>query len=85
LKLSNRVLDHLNDQYPDFRPTAYTEQFGDVGTIHLFWDLDSLASLEQARSTLLSQGDYMVMAKRAGNLFIEGTPRDQLLVHVPRV
>ncbi len=85
LKLGNQVIKHLHAEYPQFRANAYTEQFGDVGTVHLFWDLDSMASLEEARAKLLSQGDYMVMAKRASGLFIEGTPRDQLLMSIPRL
>ena len=84
LKLAGQVTEYLRRARPEFPAEAYTEQFGAVGTIHLFWDVESMAALETARSQLLSEVDYMTMAKQAGRLFIEGSARDQLLMMIPR-
>jgi hypothetical protein len=68
--------EYLRSKYPQILAIgAYEEHFGDVNTIHIFTDYESLATLEAVEAQYPSDTGFQVLMKKSNEecLFIEGS------------
>ena len=76
IQWAKATAEYLKSKYPQILAmAAYEEHFGNVNTMHLFSDYDSLATLEAVEAQYPSDAaflDLMNKSNEAG-LFIEGS------------
>jgi uncharacterized phage-like protein YoqJ len=68
--------EYLRSKYPDILAiAAYEEHFGNVNTIHIFSDYESLATLEAVEAQYPSDAGFQALMKKSNEegLFIEGS------------
>ena len=76
IQWAKETAEHLRSMYPKILAIgAYEEHFGNVNTIHIFSDYESLASLESVESQYPSDAAFMELQKKSneGAFFIEGS------------
>jgi hypothetical protein len=74
--------EFLRSKYPDILAiAAYEEHFGDVNTIHIFSDYESLATLEAVENQYPSDTGLQALMKKSNEegLFIEGSIHGRLV------
>lgn len=76
---AKEVAGYINSKYAPVSVQAYTELFGDVGTIHWYADYEDLASTERLNAQLLADQGYWALLNKAADLFIEGSVHDTLV------
>ena len=73
---AKETAEHLRVTYPDILAVAaYDEHFGNVNTIHIFSDYESLATLEAVEAQYPSDAAFQDLFKKSNEagLFIEGS------------
>ena len=68
--------EYLRSKYPDILAIgAYEEHFGEVNTIHIFTDYESLATLEAVEAQYPFDAGFQALMKKSNEecLFIEGS------------
>ena len=68
--------EYLRSKYPKILSVAaFEEHFGNVNTIHIFSDYESLATLESVESQFPSDATFRDLLKKSNEegLFIEGS------------
>ena len=75
---AKEVADYISKNY-DVTVTAYTESFGENGTLHWYADYDTLAHIEQVNMKLNADQQYQTMLEQSVGMFIEGSIRDTLV------
>jgi hypothetical protein len=68
--------EYLRSKYPDILEIgAYEQHFGEVNTIHIFSDYESLATLEAVEAQYPSDAGFQALMKKSNEecLFIEGS------------
>ena len=73
---------YLKSKYPRILAVgAYEEHFGNVNTIHIISDYESLAALESVESQYPSDAAFQTLMKRSNEeaLFIEGSLHGMLV------
>ena len=76
IRWARAVAEYLRSKYPGILAiAAYEEHFGNVNTIHIFSDYESLASLEAVEEQSPSDACFQDLFKRSNEegLFIEGS------------
>ena len=81
--LAKEITEYVNKTYPQTVVTVYTEEFGNLGTIHWFADYKDLATLERVRAQILADEGYGDLIGKATDLFIEGSGHDTLMISIP--
>lgn len=79
LQWAKEVAGYVNKKYAPVSVQAYSEVFGDVGTIHWHADSEDLATIEKFNAQLLTDQEYQALLKKATDLFIEGSTHDTLI------
>jgi hypothetical protein len=76
IQWAKETTTYLRSKYPDILAiAAYEEHFGDVNTIHIFTDYESLATLELVEAHFPSDAAFQALMKKSNEeaLFIEGS------------
>jgi uncharacterized phage-like protein YoqJ len=76
IQWAKETTQYLQSKYPKILAiAAYEEHFGDVNTIHIFTDYESLATLESVESHYPSDTGFQALMKKSNQeaLFIEGS------------
>lgn len=76
IQWAKESVEHLRSKYPKILAIgAYEEHFGNVNTIHIFTDYESLATLESVESQYPSDAAFQDLLKKSNEagLFIEGS------------
>lgn len=76
IQWAKETTQYLQSKYPDILAiAAYEEHFGDVNTIHIFSDYESLATLESVEAHYPSDSGFQALMKKSNEeyLFIEGS------------
>ena len=79
LQWAKEVAGYINTKYSPVSVQAYSELFGDVGTVHWYADYEDLATIERINARLLTDQGYWAMLNKAADLFIEGSGHDTLI------
>ena len=73
---AKQVAEYLKSKYPHILAiAAYEEHFGNVNTIHIFSDYESLATLESVEAQYPSDAAFQDLFNKSNEagLFIEGS------------
>jgi hypothetical protein len=76
IQWAKETAEHLRSKYSKILAiAAYEEHFGNVNTIHIFSDYESLAALESVEAQYPSDTAFQELFKRSteASLFIEGS------------
>jgi uncharacterized phage-like protein YoqJ len=76
IQWAKQVAEYLKSKYPKILAiAAYEEHFGNVNTIHIFSDYESLAALEAVESQYPSDAAFQDLFNKSNEagLFIEGS------------
>jgi hypothetical protein len=76
IRWAKESTEYLRSKYPDILAiAAYEEHFGNVNTIHIFSDYESLATLEAVEAQYPSDAGFQAFMKKSNEegLFIEGS------------
>ncbi len=76
IQWAKEIAEYLRTKYPKILAiAAYEEHFGNVNTIHLFSDYESLATLESVEAEYQSDVAFQDLFKKSNEagLFIEGS------------
>lgn len=76
---AKEVAEYITSKYSPVSVQAYSEVFGNVGTVHWYADYEDLATLERINAQLLTDQGYLAMLNKAADLFIEGSIHDTLI------
>jgi hypothetical protein len=79
LKWTKEYLEYVNANYAPISFQAYSEIFGDVGTLHWFSDLEDLATFEAFLARIREDQESEAHIERAADLFIEASGHDTLM------
>lgn len=75
---AKEVAEYISENF-GVTVTAYSEIFGDNGTLHWYADYESLAQLEQVNMKLNADQQYLNMLEKSVGMFIEGSVHDTLV------
>jgi len=76
IQWAKETTQYLQSKYPMILEiAAFEEHFGDVNTIHIFTDYESLATLESVEAQYPSDAAFQALLKKSNEagLFIEGS------------
>ncbi len=76
IQWAKQVVEYLRSKYPGILAVAaYEEHFGNVNTIHIFSDYESLATLESVEAQYPSDAGFQDLFNKSNEagLFIEGS------------
>ncbi len=76
IQWAKQVAEYLKSKYPQILAiAAYEEHFGNVNTIHVFSDYESLATLESVEAQYPSDAAFQALFNKSNEagLFIEGS------------
>ncbi len=82
IQWAKETAEYLGSKYPKILAiAAYEEHFGNVNTIHIISDYDSLATLESVEALFASDAAFQDLQKKSNEagLFIEGSIHGMLL------
>jgi hypothetical protein len=82
MKWAKETAEYLRSQYPQILAVgAYDEHFGNVNTIHIISDYESLAVLEDVEAQYPSDAGFQQLFNRSNTeeLFIEGSTHGMLI------
>ncbi len=82
MQWAREIAEYLRSKYPDILAiAAYEEHFGNVNTIHIISDYESLATLEAVEAQYPSDASFQALMKKSNEegLFIEGSIHGTLL------
>ena len=82
IQWAKEVAEYLGSKYPKILAiAAYEEHFGNVNTIHIISDYESLATLESVEEQFPSDAGFQAIFKKSNDagLFIEGGIHGTLL------
>jgi hypothetical protein len=77
VQFAGEVSSYLNKRH-SLNMKVGVELFG-TGTIHWYYDLESLDKSVQLNATLLQDRDYIEMVNKARGLFVDGSFRDTIV------
>lgn len=73
---AQEVTAYLNGKFTETQFQAFTQRFGDVGTISWQADFDSLASLDSYQQAVVADAGYWALVDKTDGLFLEGSIND---------
>ena len=82
IMFAKEIAEYLNSKYAPLSVQVFAEQFGNLGTIYWYLDYKDLATLESVTSKLIADQEYLAIALKGMELFIEGSIHDCLMASV---
>ena len=73
------VAERISANHPTVTVQAFSELFGDTGTIHWYADYEELADWEEHNAQLLADQEYWAMIEKGTEFFIEGSIQDEIV------
>lgn len=79
IRLVNEYLEYVNANYAPVHFQAYSELFGDVGTLYWFADFEELAAIEAFLARIREDEESNAFIGKGNRLFIEASGHDTLM------
>jgi hypothetical protein len=79
IALGQKIVEHINANYPGTTFQLFTEIFGDVNRIHWISDYETLADIEAVMLRINQDQAYFKIVGDSPGVFIEGSLHDTMM------